>query len=511
VLVAVGATGLLLLATWPVARRARRDVEREDPPVFRLSPRRLVFEAVIVGLSIAAAWLLRERGLATAGRGETTGFDPFLAASPLLVGIAVALLTIRLYPLPVRSLGWLFARRRDLVPVLGLRNLGRHPTTGYLPLLILMLTVAIGTFSSVFQVTIERSQAARSWQEIGADYRIESRTASFDPGLDPMTVPGVEASSAGLIEPDALLSIGAGRRVRAYVQAIHGPSYEEVLAGSPVEGRMPAWFDVQTLGPEAGTAADPIPTIFSTRLRDALDSVAVGDLFEIAFGGKVVTIRVLEFFDDFPGIAPGEPFLIAPIEPVLAVPGARAMQPNVHFVRGSALAGEPLLAASGGPDAVTFVSRHDAYATLHDAPLVSAVTGGFAIALILAGAYAALAVVAVVVLHAQRRSREVAFLRTLGLTERQVAALTIVEHGLPVVLALVIGVAVGLGLAWLLAPGVDLAAFSDPGAAVRLQVDWGAVLGVGVAVVAVVAVAVGSSSLLARRLDLGHALRIGEQ
>jgi hypothetical protein len=37
------------------------------------------------------------------------------------------------------------------------------------------------------------------------------------------------------------------------------------------------------------------------------------------------------------------------------------------------------------------------------------------------------------------------------------------------------------------------------------------VLGVGAAVVAVVAIAVASSSWLARRLDLGHALRIGEQ
>ena len=62
-------------------------------------------------------------------------------------------------------------------------------------------------------------------------------------------------------------------------------------------------------------------------------------------------------------------------------------------------------------------SRYERYATMHDAPLVAAVIGGFAVALLVAGAYAALAVIAVVILHAQRRARELAFLRTLGLTE----------------------------------------------------------------------------------------------
>ncbi len=482
--------------------------------MFRLSPRRLVFEAVIVGLSITAAWLLRERGLAAAGSEATRGFDPFLAATPLLIGIAVGLLTIRLYPVPVRALGWLMARRRDLVPVLGLRNLGRHPTTGYLPLLILMLTVAIGTFSSVFQVTIERSQAAVSWQEVGADLRVDAAgNTSIAANVDPTAIPGVEAASAGFVEPDALLSIGAGRRMRAYVEALDGPSYESVLAGSPISGRMPGWFDGAAPGPQAGTEADPIPAIFSTRLRNAVEALELGDVFEVLFRSRTVALRVAEFSDTFPGIPPGEPFLIVPFGPVAAFPagGAGELLPNVVFVRGPASAAEPLLAAAGGPAAVMLRSRHDAFDVLHDAPLVAAVTGGFAVALVVAGTYAALAVVAVVVLHAQRRSREVAFLRTMGLTERQVAGLTIVEHGLPVILALVTGVTLGLGLAWLLAPGVDLAAFSDPGSTIRLQVDWVSVIGVGAAVVAVVAAAVASSSWLARRLVLGHALRIGEQ
>jgi putative ABC transport system permease protein len=510
--VALGATALLLIATWPIARRARRELEREDPPVFRLSPRRLVLEGVIVVLSIAAAWLLRERGLGAVGAAGQPAFDPFLAASPLLVGVAVGLLTIRLYPIPVRALGWLSTRRRDLVLVLGLRNLGRHPTTGYLPLLILLLTVAIGTFSSVLQVTIERSQAAVSWQEVGADYRIEAPAATgLDPGFDPLSTPGVEAAAGALVAPDSLMVTAPGRRFSTLVQAIHAPSYEAVLAGTPVEQRLPAWFTEPSLGPDVGTAADPIPVILSTRLPSGLQSIPMGAVFEISLRGHDMTFRVQEFVESFPGIEAGEPFTLVPIEAVLAAAPADDLRSNVQFVRGPAAVAATLAEAAGESETVTVLSRHDVYAALHDAPLVGAVTGGFAVALFVAGAYAAIAVVAVVVLHAQRRSREVAFLRTLGLTERQVAGLTVVEHGLPVLLSLVIGVGLGLGLAWLLAPGINLSAFSNPGAEILLQVDWVSVAGVGLAVVAVVAIAVASSSWLARRLDLGHALRIGEQ
>jgi putative ABC transport system permease protein len=360
-------------------------------------------------------------------------------------------------------------------------------------------------------VTIERSQAAVSWQEVGADYQVEATNPAAPPSFDPRAIAGVEAAASALILPDALLSTTPGLRFRARLEAIHGPSWEAVVAGSPVDRRMPAWFNVEAFGPRVGTTDDPIPALMSTRLPSGMDSIAIGDVFQMSIRGRDIVFRLAELTDAFPGIGAGEPFVIVPIEAVLAAPGADAIEPNVHFVRGPGSLGAALLAAAGGPDAVTVGSRHAAFAAIHDAPLVAAVIGGFAIALFVAGAYAALAVVAVVVLHAQRRSREVAFLRTLGLTERQVAGLTLVEHGLPVVLALAIGVGLGLGLAWLLAPGIDLAAFSDPGAAVALQVDWTSVFGVAVAVVAVVSVAVGSSSWLARRLDIGQALRIGEQ
>ena len=149
-------------------------------------------------------------------------------------------------------------------------------------------------------------------------------------------------------------------------------------------------------------------------------------------------------------------------------------------------------------------------AAQRDAPLVGAIGRGFELAVVAAAVYAALAIVAAVTLDAQRRARELAYLRTLGLTSGQSVSLTFVEHAPPAVLALGVGIALGLGVAWLVAPGLGLAAFIGPAASVSLQVDWIAVAAIAATVLIVIGVTVAASSWLARRFEPAQALRIGD-
>ena len=232
ILVALAATAILVVTTWPLARRARRQLERDDPTVTKVSPRRLVFELLVIGLAITGAWLLRERGLTTEGSaGDVRAFDPFLALAPVLVGVAVGLITIRLYPYPVRAIGWLAARGRGLVAVLGLRTIGRDPTAAYLPLLVLMLTVAIGSFTSVVRVTVDRGQVADSWRQVGADYRIEnSNGGTLAPRVDPHAIPGVGAVAAGYGAPAVPLILDAGRAASTSLLAIEPGAFQSVIA-----------------------------------------------------------------------------------------------------------------------------------------------------------------------------------------------------------------------------------------------------------------------------------------
>ncbi len=155
-------------------------------------------------------------------------------------------------------------------------------------------------------------------------------------------------------------------------------------------------------------------------------------------------------------------------------------------------------------------SRHDWYAALRTAPLIAVVGDGFRLALLVAGAYAALAVLAALTLTSSRRTQDLAFLRTLGLSGGQATGVTIVEHGIPVLVALVPGVLTGIAIARLLEGSLGLGAFIGPEIAFRIHVDWPGIALVGLALIVVVAVAIAASTWLARRARTVDALRVGE-
>jgi putative ABC transport system permease protein len=113
------------------------------------------------------------------------------------------------------------------------------------------------------------------------------------------------------------------------------------------------------------------------------------------------------------------------------------------------------------------------------------------------------------VLSAAGRTRDLAYLRTLGVTARQALGLTVMEHGPPVVLALVPGVALGVAIAVLVEPGLKLSTFVGI-SGVPLYVDWPAMAAMAGALIAVVALSVALGTWLARRARPTDALRIGE-
>ena len=508
-LVALAVTALLVVATWPRARRARREIEPADLPGRRPSPRRVVFEVTIVAAALTAAWLLRERGLGAARSDAPTGFDPFVAAAPVLIGLATALITLRSYPLPVRALAWLSARRRDLVPALGLRSIGRDPASAALPLLVVTVTVAIGVFSSVLALTIDRGQMLASWQEVGADYRADSPLGSdFTLGIDPTSAVGVDTVARALVTPAAFVEGDARLRASATFVAVDPAAHAAVLAGAPVVLPQPDAFSDAPAGPDAGTPDRPIPVVISRRLPNDWPALTTGAVFAIGVRDQVLSAMATGIADTVPGLPGGAFFIVAPLASVEAAWDGPALRPNTFYVRAPDTAAAALQSAVGPSARIT--SRHAILAAQREAPLVSAVGRGFVVALIATGLYAALAIIAVIVLDAQRRSRELAYLRTLGLSGRQSVSLTFVEHAPPTALALGVGVVLGLAVSWLTEPGLGLDSYIGRAVPVRLQVDWVAVALIAGTVVGVVVLMVAASSWMARRLEPAEALRIGD-
>lgn len=223
VLAIVLAVGTLLaaVAAGP-ARRALATKGRADVLVPRLSPLRLAVEALVVIAALGGAYLLRRRGLSPEG-----GFDPYLAAVPVLVGLATGLLALRLYPLPLHALAWAAAPRRDLVPALGLRRLARQPSLAAAPLLVVLLATSVGVFAATMSSSIAGAQ-----EGVAATSLTPLDTSTLDVFQAGIAVAGGYAALALLLAP--VLTARPRLRDFAYLRAL-GLSRRDVLRLAAVE------------------------------------------------------------------------------------------------------------------------------------------------------------------------------------------------------------------------------------------------------------------------------------
>ncbi|HLI51820.1 MAG TPA: hypothetical protein VKU87_08485, partial [Thermomicrobiaceae bacterium] len=215
--------GLLVANLWPLVRRPRNlgAADREDFKREQFSARRAVLELFIVMAAAVGIYLLRRRGLAGDASAANSGaFDPYLAAVPILLGLAVGLVVLRLWVWPVRLLSWNSSYRSDLVPFLGFRRVSRQKLVTSIPLLVLLIATAIAVFSSIMLTTIDRGQVSTSWGLVGADYRVDPISGSqLDPDLSLKGVKGVEATAD--VYQQSLFGGGVG---------VSSPSLTNILA-----------------------------------------------------------------------------------------------------------------------------------------------------------------------------------------------------------------------------------------------------------------------------------------
>src|SRR6185503_676058 len=312
-----------------------------------------------VFLAVAGALLLRQRGLAIAD--EEVRFDPFLAAVPVLATVAVGIVLLRVYPFPIRAGGWLAARRRDLVPVLGLRNVGRHSAAVALPLLVLMLTAAFTAFASVVSVTVDRGQQDSSWQQVGADYRIDTISgAGLSSQIDPDAIDGVEAWANALVDVAAPFESQSNQRTNIYLHAPDLAAYADVVEGSPAEVDFPPAM-LGEPDPGAGSPERPIPAIISRRLPGGSLPFNPGDIFVLTVRGQPMTMQVVQVRETFAGVPPETAFVVASFEQLSAAYQNPPLLPSTVLLRGPESIEQAVATTFADQSAsVRFASRHAA-------------------------------------------------------------------------------------------------------------------------------------------------------
>jgi putative ABC transport system permease protein len=452
--VIAGAVVVLVLATvpgvGPAAIGAGRELRRAGPP----TPRRLVFEGLVVVLAVVGSVLLRERGISSVvgsgglGTGSSSGTvppaDPFVAAVPALIGLATGLVAVRLLPILIGPLARLSRGARGLVPLLALRRAGGGGSGAVL--LVLLATSSIGAFSVAALVDIDRAAETVAWNQVGADFRVTGAGIPLQAHFDFAGLPGVEASATMFRGRGTIATKGA----LPDLAAVDLEDYERVVIGTPGAAALPS----ELFGPPV----EPLPIVVSDGLAKAADGVAVGETVKVRIEGYEFTARAVASRSTFPGLSDTSLFMIVNRDQVRGLFPTAQLQPSVAFLRAAPDAAPAIRQAITSVMSADVTGRLELTASLRDAPVITAIRTGIGAAAAVAAIYAALAVAAALALAGSARAIELAHLRTLGLAGGQASGLLLLEHVPAITVAFLGGLALGVGTFTALAPGLGLGA-----------------------------------------------------
>ena len=458
---------------------------------------RLVAEALVLVLALSGAVVLRQRASSGAVSGTSSGAaagpagaDPFLAVVPALLGLAIAIVAVRLLPLGLRLLGVVASRQRGVVAVLGTRRAAREG--GVVAVLLVALTaVSVGAFASALLDQIDSGARAAAWQAVGADYRVNGPAADLA-DFQSRQVAGVLAT-APIAVSQVALSTGGSRDL-----LIVDPSAGiGVGAGTPADPELPA----EMLGP-----GDPIPAIVSSGAAGS-SAISVGDPFSIRLASDLVNLRVVAVRDGFPGIPMGTPFVVISGTQLGAAHPADVPAPTAVLVRAPGLSLADLQAAVSVRPALTVQSEAAMSASLRGAPAVSAVALGALAAAVAVLAYGLLTIALAIALDTAARRRETARLQVLGLSTRQSVELVLVEFAPAVVIGVVAGICLGVGLFAFVGPALGLPALLGVAALQTSAPDLVRLVLLGALALALIGLATLLSTLLERQTQLAAAVR----
>jgi putative ABC transport system permease protein len=472
-------------------------MSRPDRPAGRISPaRRLVAEAALALGSAGGLVVLRHQSAASAGG------DLYASAAPILAAIPVAIVMLRLYPLLVRPLLRLAARRPGVTAFLGLARAARVSATAVLPAFAMVLALSLVSFAGMVRGAVIRGQVAEAWQEAGADAVISlpgSMSAAQQQTI--AALPGVQHAV-----PVAISTGQSGRGAALAVVFVDPARYAALLAATPFGG-VPASF-ARWHGGASGGGSGPIPVLASpgavTQLghRTTALSLQYGQRLRIQVVGAGPAMSRVQAIT---GINV-QGYVVAP----RSVANAFAPAPSTVLVAGPHLDGRALTMAvtKWHVAGAAIVVRSQLLASLESAPLQHGAYTELAFGGDAAAIGCMLVLLLTLMLSGQSRQMTLARASTMGLSAAQGRRLALIE-ALPQIVSVVAGGLVSaLALVPLVGPTLGLSVFTGSAASVSVRIEPAWLTGTAVALLVLAMLTLTGQMVLASR-QAPRSLRIG--
>jgi putative ABC transport system permease protein len=453
--------------------------------------RRAVAELTLVLLAVGGLAVLRAQGL------PAGGLNVYASAAPVLVAIPAALVVMRVYPLVVRVVARLSARRAGVTGFLASARASRAAAGSVLPAFALVLALTLAAFAGMVRDTVDHGEASASWQAAGADAVVTNTNASLTPAAirAMAAVPGVRHAV-----PAAVLSRTMPNGDAVTVIVVNPGSYAALSASTP-------WpvLPAQKLARPGGSGG-VAPILASAPAAKALGT----GVAQLSNGEANAAVRVAGVLPGTgtPALPGGGAFIVLPS---WAAAAATPAAPNTLLITGPDLDGARLTAvvAQDAPRSKVTL-RSAVLAALGNSPLPRGAYLSFGAGLAAAAGFSVVILLLDLALGAREREQTLARLATMGLGPGQARRLTLLET-LPAVLAAAIA---GVASAWALAPltgsVLNLSVFTGSSASVPVKPDFVA-LGLPVLGLVVLAIVVLLAEIrAARRRGVTGSLRLGQ-
>lgn len=466
---------------------------RPGRPVARTSSlRRLVAEAAFALASVGGLVALRYQ------TGQGRSGDLYASAAPALAAIPVAIVMMRLYPLLVRPLLRLAARRSGVTAFLGLARAAGAAATAALPVVAMVLALSLVSFAGMVRGAVVRGQEAQAWQETGAD-AVVSVPSSLTPGQQRAiaTLPGVQHAV-----PVAISAARSGAGTGMTVLFASPAQYAALLDSTPL-GPVPVSF-ASWRG--VGNAAAGVPALASPGLFPRRGGQPIVVTLQ---DGQQLRIRAVGTAPSMSAVT-----IVAAASGVLVVPrsaaGAYSPAVNTMLVAGANL-NDGLLRATVARWHVSgalAVLRAQLQSALADAPLQRGAYFELAVGGAVAAIAAMLVLLLTLMLSAQSRRLTLTRATTMGLSSAQGRRLALIEALPQVVAVLAGGVVTALVLVPLIGPALGLSVFTGSASSVPVRIEPAWLAGTTAALLVVALATLAAQTALASR-SAPRSLRIG--
>jgi ABC-type lipoprotein release transport system permease subunit len=236
IIAAVASVGSLLLPLPNALKQSitthHQNIARADRPPWW---QRFYVDVFALAIGIILLYRVELYGSIIGGSAEDPQLDLMLLLSPLCLLLGVAAIFLRIFPAILRRGARLASSGRGFPVVLALRQASRDPKHVTRLVLLLMLAMALGLFSTSLDATLARNEVDRSSYFVGSDLRIIGAPAT----LETENVPGILGKSRIWRSEAALNTSGVSPGIDLLaLDPINFPTvaqYRDDFAQQPVE------------------------------------------------------------------------------------------------------------------------------------------------------------------------------------------------------------------------------------------------------------------------------------